>query len=59
MNIISSFIENSNAALGIDPGIVFSIILKTVIITGLLLIILKWLGSKGVGQFTTYQLIVV
>lgn len=36
-----------------------SIILKTLIITGILLVIIKWLGSKGVGQFTTYQLIVV
>lgn len=36
-----------------------SISLKTLIITRILLVIIKWLGSKGVGQFTTYQLIVV
>jgi uncharacterized membrane protein YcaP (DUF421 family) len=59
MDIISSFFENLNIALGLDPGLVLSIILKTLIITGILLVIIKWLGSKGVGQFTTYQLIVV
>ncbi len=59
MDILSSFFEYSNTALGLDPGLVLSIILKTLIITGILLIIIKWLGSKGVGQFTTYQLIVV
>jgi uncharacterized membrane protein YcaP (DUF421 family) len=59
MDILSSFFEYSNIALGFDPGLVLSIILKTLVITGILLIIIKWLGSKGVGQFTTYQLIVV
>lgn len=59
MDIFSSFLEYSNTALGFDPGLVLSIILKTLIITGILLILIKWLGSKGVGQFTTYQLIVV
>ena len=59
MDFLSSFFENFNMALGLDPGLVLSITLKTLIITGILLIIIKWLGSKGVGQFTTYQLIVV
>ncbi|MBA3750270.1 MAG: hypothetical protein H0X03_05150, partial [Nitrosopumilus sp.] len=59
VDILSSFLEYSNIDLGFDPALVLSIILKTLIITGILLIVIKWLGSKGVGQFTTYQLIVV
>jgi hypothetical protein len=49
MDILSSFFEYLNIALGLDPGLVLSIILKTLIITGILLVIIKWLGSKGVG----------
>lgn len=54
MDILSSFFEYLNIALGVEPGLVLSIVLKTLIITGILLVIIKWLGSKGVGQFTTY-----
>ncbi len=59
MDIFSSLLEYLNTALSFEPALILSIILRTLIITGILLIIIKWLGSKGVGQLTTYQLIIV
>jgi len=59
MSILSSFLEYSETALSFEPALILAIILRTIIITGILLIVIKWLGSKGVGQLTTYQFIIV
>lgn len=59
MDIISSFLEYLDTALSFEPALLLSIILRTLIIAGILLFIIKWLGSKGVTQLTTYQLIIV
>lgn len=59
MDVLSLLVEYLNNALSFEPALILSIILRTLIITGILLIVIKWLGSKGVGQLTTYQLIIV
>ncbi len=59
MDIKSSLLEYLETALSFEPALILSIIFRTLVITGILLITIKWLGSKGVGQLTTYQLIIV
>jgi uncharacterized membrane protein YcaP (DUF421 family) len=59
MGILTSFLEYLETALSFEPALILSIILRILIITGILLVIIKWLGSKGVGQLTTYQLIII
>jgi uncharacterized membrane protein YcaP (DUF421 family) len=54
-----SLSEYLDSALNFEPALILSIILRTLIITGILLIVIKWLGSKGIGQLTTYQLIII
>ena len=58
MGILSSLLEYLDTALGFEPALILSIILRTLIITGILLVVIKWLGSKGFGQLTTYQLVI-
>ena len=58
MGILSSFLEYLDTALSFEPALILSIILRTIVITGVLLVVIKWLGSKGFGQLTTYQLII-
>jgi uncharacterized membrane protein YcaP (DUF421 family) len=59
MDVVLSFTEYAQAALNVQPVLILSIILRTLIIAGILLFIIKWLGSKGFSQLTTYQLIVI
>ena len=59
MDVISSFSEYVNTALSFEPALILSITLRTVIIAVILLFVIKWIGSKGVGQLTTYQLIII
>jgi uncharacterized membrane protein YcaP (DUF421 family) len=59
MDILLSLSEYLDTALNFEPALILSIILRTLIITGILLIVIKWLGSKGIGQLTTYQLIII
>lgn len=59
MDFVSSFLEYLNTALSFEPALILSIIFRTIIISGILLFIIKWIGSKGVGQLTTYQLIIL
>lgn len=59
MDLLSSFSEYLGTAFSLEPGLILSIILRTAVVTGVLLVVIKWLGSNGVGQLTTYQLIVV
>lgn len=59
MDYLSSFSEYVGVALSFDPALTLSIILRTLIVAGILLFVIKWIGSKGVGQLTTYQLIII
>jgi uncharacterized membrane protein YcaP (DUF421 family) len=59
MDILFSTSEYLDSGLSFEPALILSIILRTLIITGILLIAIKWLGSKGIGQLTTYQLIII
>lgn len=59
MDVASSFLEYLNTALSFEPALILSIILRTMVVAGILLFVIKWIGSKGVGQLTTYQLIII
>ena len=59
MDIVASFLEYLNTALSFEPALVLSIIMRTLIVSGILLFVIKWIGSKGVSQLTIYQLIII
>ena len=59
MDIVVSFSEYLNTALSFGPALVLSIIMRTLIVSGILLFVIKWIGSKGVSQLTIYQLIII
>jgi uncharacterized membrane protein YcaP (DUF421 family) len=49
-----SILEN---AFNAEYNLILSIIVRTVIVTFLILFIIHWLGNKGLGQLTTFELI--
>lgn len=59
MDTLSSLIEYVNTAFTFNPALILSITLRTLVVSGILVFIIKWIGSKGVSQLTTYQLIIV
>ena len=59
MDIVASFLEYLNTALSFEPALILSIIMRTLIVSGILLFVIKWIGSKGVSQLTAYQLIII
>ena len=59
MDIVASFLEYLNTALSFEPALILSIIIRTLIVSGILLFVIKWIGSKGVSQLTAYQLIII
>ncbi|MDN5847473.1 MAG: DUF421 domain-containing protein [Candidatus Nitrosocosmicus sp.] len=59
MDIVTSFSEYLNTALSFEPALILSIIMRTLIVSGILLFVIKWIGSKGVNQLTAYQLIII
>ncbi len=59
MDIVVSFLEYLNTALSFEPALMLSIIMRTLIVSGILLFVIKWIGSKGVSQLTIYQLIMI
>jgi uncharacterized membrane protein YcaP (DUF421 family) len=59
MEIIPPFLEYLSTALSFEPALLLSIMLRTIIIAGILLFVIKWIGSKGISQLTTYQLIII
>ena len=59
MGVVSPFFEYLNTDLSFDPALILSIILRTVIVAGILLFAIKWIGSKGFIQLTAYQLIII
>lgn len=42
-----------------EPALTLSIIMRTLIVSGIILFVIKWIGSKGVNQLTAYQLIII
>src|SRR6185436_20117795 len=59
MGVVSPFFEYLNTDLSFDPALILSITLRTVIVAGILLFAIKWIGSKGFIQLTAYQLIII
>lgn len=59
MDTLSSLFDYVNVAFSFDPALILSIMLRTLTISGILLFVIKWIGSKGVSQLTTYQLIII
>jgi uncharacterized membrane protein YcaP (DUF421 family) len=46
-------------AFNAEYNLILSIIVRTVIVTFLILFIIRWLGNKGLGQLTTFELIIL
>jgi uncharacterized membrane protein YcaP (DUF421 family) len=51
-----SILEN---AFNAEYNLILSIIVRTIIVTFLILFIIRWLGNKGLGQLTTFELIIL
>jgi uncharacterized membrane protein YcaP (DUF421 family) len=58
---ISSIIPDNfvETAFNTDYDLIISVIFRTVIVTVLILFIIRWLGNKGLGQLTTFELLIV
>lgn len=48
-----------NEAILSSPEIIFSVILRTLIVTLLILTIIRWLGNKGIGQLNSFELLII
>lgn len=46
-------------AFNAEYNLILSIIVRTIIVTFLILFIIRWLGNKGLGQLTTFELIIL
>jgi uncharacterized membrane protein YcaP (DUF421 family) len=46
-------------AFNAEYNLILSIIVRTIIVTFLILFIIRWLGNKGLGQITTFELIIL
>lgn len=46
-------------AFNAEYNLILSIIVRTVIVTFLILFIIRWLGTEGLGQLTTFELIIL
>lgn len=55
----NSLSQSIDDVINFDPSLIISIIVRTLLISFILLFLVKWLGSKGVGQLTTYELIII
>jgi hypothetical protein len=47
MDIVASFSEYLNTALSFETALILSIIMRTLIVSRILLFVIKWIGSKG------------
>lgn len=59
MYIESFLTEFVNNALLSTPEIILSVILRTLIVTFLVLAIIRWLGNKGIGQLNSFELLII
>lgn len=48
-----------NYALLSSPDVILSVVLRTLIVTFLVLAIIRWLGNKGVGQLNSFELLII
>lgn len=48
-----------NNALSVDSDLVLSVVLRTVIMTFFVLFAIRWMGHKGLGQLSMYELIIL
>lgn len=51
-----NFIGN---ALGVDSDLILSVILRTAMVTIFVLFAIRWMGHKGLGQLSMYELIIL
>ena len=54
--VVSEIIEN---AFNVDFKMMFAVILRTAIVTLLIVFVIKWLGNKGLGQLSSIELIII
>jgi uncharacterized membrane protein YcaP (DUF421 family) len=54
--LLLNILEN---AFNAERNLIISIIVRTMIVTFLILFIMQWLGTKGLGQLTTFKLIIL
>jgi uncharacterized membrane protein YcaP (DUF421 family) len=54
--VVSEIIEN---AFNLDFKTISAVILRTAIVTLLIVFVIKWLGNKGMGQLSTIELIII
>jgi uncharacterized membrane protein YcaP (DUF421 family) len=54
--LLLTILEN---AFNAEHNLIISIIVRTIIVTFLILFIIRWLGNKGLGQLTTFELIIL
>ena len=59
MSVESFLTEFVNSAVISTPQILFSVVLRTLIVTFLVLAIIRWLGNKGVGQLNSFELLII
>lgn len=55
-SFITEFVNNAVLS---TPEIIFSVVLRTLIVTFLVLAIIRWLGNKGVGQLNSFELLII
>jgi uncharacterized membrane protein YcaP (DUF421 family) len=48
-----------DTAFNAEYDLIVSVIFRTVIVTVLILFIIRWLGNKGLGQLTTFELLIL
>ena len=53
---VGSIIEN---AFNVDVKMMFAVILRTAIVTLLIVFVIIWLGNKGLGQLSSIELIII
>ena len=54
--VVSEIMEN---AFNVDFKMMFAVILRTAIVTLLIVFVIKWLGNKGLGQLSSIELIII
>ncbi len=59
MSTESFLTEFVNNAVLSSPEIILSVILRTLIVTFLVLAIIRWLGNKGIGQLNSFELLII
>ncbi|MBA3978856.1 MAG: hypothetical protein H0X50_11835, partial [Nitrosopumilus sp.] len=55
----SWFEQFAQDALNADFDLIMSVTLRTLIVTLMVLFIFRWLGNKGLGQLSTFELIIL